>query len=278
MRYGISVLTCAVLAGLSAVVAGCGGATPGTTQPTSEEAVTAAYAAALAAIAADATVIERAAASVAGSRDGTGNGGDQNRRRHRQMMGDGTAFDVDGDGSYSVLRPDGTEVTGSPDGPRQIRHRNRMMNADWEDQGGGQGRRLRVHLPEGADCVVSPADDPNGEMQCEGPGGWQFRVRENEDGSLLVRFGHHSFTVTRDESGALTINMPDGTRWTAEVQDDGSILVSNPSGHAMWTVVVNEDGSLTVTHVRSGQTFVVLPGNVSDDDGADSGTESGEES
>jgi len=255
----VTALSAAVLSvAVAALVAGCGAA-PGTPQPTNAEAITAAYAAALATIAADATVIERAAASVAGSRDGTGNGGDQNRRRHRQMMGDGTAFDVDGDGSYSVLRPDGTEVTGSPDGPRQIRHRNRMMNADWEDQGPGRPRRLRVGLQNGGDCLITPPAGPNGEMQCRGPGGWVFRVRENEDGSLLVSFGHHSFTVTRDESGALTVNMPDDTRWTAEVQDDGSVLVTNPGGHMMWALVINDDGSITVTSADSGRTFVLNP-------------------
>lgn len=243
------------LAALIVMAAGCGGSA-GTTTTLDDAGASALYAADLGKVVSDATAIERAAASVASNaRAGQGSGG----QGHQHQMGDGSGFDVGEGGEYHVYCPDGTEVTGTPNGPRQIRMGDTILDAEWELIGNGDTQRLRIHLRDGSECLVGEPDG-NGEMECEGPNQWRFRARIQEDGGIELRFGQQLISVEPGADGTLVVDVQGHGRWSIVLQDDGSYLVSNPAGHAMYTIVIGEDGTLTVTSTNSGQSYVVDPG------------------
>lgn len=232
---------------IGALIAGCGGTSSDSTT-LDDAGASALYAATLGTVISDATAIERAAAIVASEAQG----------QHQHQMGDGSGFDVESGGQYHVFCPDGTEVVGAPDGPRQIRLGDTILDADWEDQGQGDTQRLRIHLRDGSECLVGePGTD--GQMQCEGPNQWRFRVRVREEGGLEMRFGAQLFTVERGADGALTVQTQGHGTWTVTVEDDGSLLVTNPGGEELFRIVIAEDGTLAVTSLRSGRTVTVTP-------------------
>jgi len=248
VRQGTAVV-CVLLAAV-AIAAGCGGSGTATLDDTDAAAV---YAASLGVVVSDATSIERAAASIAASQ----RSGGQNQNQHQHQLGDGSGVDVDGSGQYHIYCPDGTEVIGAPNGPRQVAQGGTPLEADWEPGGEGDTQRLRIHLHGGSACLVE-APNGQGEMECEGPEGWRFRVRVLEDGGLELRFGQELISVERG-TATIRVRVQGHGLWTAERQEDGSLLVVNPGGQPMYTIVVNDDGMLTVTSTNSGHSWVVDP-------------------
>jgi predicted small secreted protein len=249
----------AVLLG-SALLAGCATTTGdgGDAQLTQVE-LPAAYAAALGALALDAVALEEAEAEIAAAALSNEAG-----QTDRTRLSDGAECYRDGEGRMVVEGPGSRRVVGTPEGPRQVRWGNGRVDGEYEPgQGDAVRDRIRLRLRDGECILVPPTVPGKGPINCQAPGGWTFTVEEttSEDGTAVTAFriliGVSVIMTIEQADGTLVISLPDGSRWTAEIQDDGTILATSPAGHE-WLLTVGEDG-VTATGGPADRTFDLRP-------------------